>query len=381
MKILYIDQSSGVSGDMLNAALFGLHEDKAYLDSVVKALGLKGVSIGLSRKMENGIQAWQFSVNEESPEDHHHRGLTKITEIIQSADIGSDVKKTAIKAFTILAEAEAKVHASTVDEVHFHEVGAIDAICDIVCAAASLHWIAPDRILTSPFTLESGGTVKSAHGIIPVPVPAVMEIVAGRPTRTRDIQTEITTPTGAALIAAISQGYSAPDSWTPEKTSYGSGTKKLPFPNLVRAVLGRDEAGQGRTLMLETNIDDMNPQIIPEVIAGLLGIGCLDAWVTNILMKKSRPAWLFSIIVPETKLVEAQNFLLSSTPTIGVRWYPIERTCLTRSIIEKDTPMGKIRFKSVVLPDGTKREVPEFEDVKKTAERLGLPVFEVFQRI
>jgi uncharacterized protein (TIGR00299 family) protein len=382
MKILFFDLSTGVSGDKINAALYHLHGDKPWLENAVKALKLDGVSLALSESSENGIRSVKFEVKQDHPEHHHHRGLSAVKDVINKADLAPGIKEFSVKIFTLLAEAEAKVHGSTVDQVHFHEVGAVDAIVDIVCAAASVVLLAPDRIYSTPFTLEAGGTAKSSHGVIPVPVPAVMEIVRGKPVRTRNVFEEMVTPTGAAIVAGITDVFDPPPAYTPLRSGYGAGTKKFDFPNLLRVVEGVAGQTDGHPLfVVETNIDDMNPQIIPDVIASLLSAGAVDAFVANVLMKKSRPGWLVTAIVPEDLLDRALGVFFSSTSTIGCRYYPVQRACLEREIVAKKTPVGEVRFKRVVLPDGTSKEFPEYEDVKKLAGDLGIPVYQVYQRI
>ena len=382
MKILFFDLSTGASGDKINAALFHLHGDRAYLEGVVKALKLDGVSLALSEVFENGIKAVKFQVVQEHPEHHHHRGLPEVTKVIEQAGLDAKITSIAVKIFTVLAEAEAAVHGTTVDKVHFHEVGAVDAIVDIVCAAASIVRLSPGKIYSTPFTLESGGTAQSSHGVIPVPVPAVMEIVRGKPVRIRNVCEEIITPTGAAIAAAVVDIFDYPPVYSPLRTGYGAGTKKFDFPNLLRIVDAETEAGDDEALfVVETNIDDMNPQLIHDVIEGLLAAGAVDAYVTNILMKKSRPGYLVSAIVPEPRVPASLGIIFSSTSTIGARYYPVRRACLEREIVVKKTPVGEVRFKKVVLPDGSTKEFPEYEDVKKIAKDSGQTLYQTYQKI
>lgn len=379
MRILHLDLSAGVAGDMLNAALFGLHEDRPCLEKTVAALNLPGLAVRLDPVVRSGLSAWTFRV--EHPREHHHRHLSDILRILEASRLPEPVRTTAAKAFRLLAEAEAKVHGTSVEEVHFHEVGGLDAVCDIVCAAASLHRLGAERVTASAFTLETGGTAASGHGPIPVPVPAVMELVRDKPVRFRDIRTEITTPTGAAIVAAVTETFEPTDPWVPEKTAYGAGTKEIPVPNLLRAVLGRSAETADRTLLVETNLDDIDPRLIPETIAGLLTAGCLDAWASTVQMKKGRPGWLISCLLPEPLLPRVRDLLLTSTPTIGLRWHAVERACLPRRIESRETPIGPVRFKVVTLPDGTERASPEFEDLREAARRLSLPLHEVLRRL
>jgi len=382
MKILFIDLSAGVAGDMLNAALFGLHKNKKVIDDVLKSLNLPDVFVETNLIKKQSLSAWTFKVHL-TEKEHKHRGLSDIIEIIKKASIGKKASEIAIKTFTLLAEAESKVHDLPVDKIHFHEVGADDAIVDIVCAAVQIEYLGIEKIFSTPFTLESGGKTESEHGLIPLPAPAVMEIVKGKPVKIRDIQTEITTPTGAAIVATLTDSFEIPQEWIPEISSFAAGTKDIPFPNLLRIVLGRmeDKALNEKIFIIETNIDNMNPQVLPNVISGLLEIGSLDAWITGILMKKSRPGWLITAIAKENDIKKISDFLFTQTTTIGIRFFPVERICLKRNIVTKETPFGSIRFKEVILPDNSVRLYPEFEDVKKISEKENIPLTEILRKL
>jgi pyridinium-3,5-bisthiocarboxylic acid mononucleotide nickel chelatase len=341
--------------------------------------------------MVSGIGAWKFDVSLEevgtsgrtSPHDPHSRHLSEINTIIDKAKIEPRAKDLAKKIFDRLAEAEAKVHKSTKEAVHFHEVGAWDSITDIVCAAASFVRIDADRIISSPFQLEAGGTVKTMHGVLACPVPAVLELVKGFPCRTIDIKTEITTPTGAAILTVLADEFGIlPGGYIIEENSYGAGTKKLEIPNFLRMLLVQTEKESHQGMyVIETNIDDMNPQLMPDVLDDLLKLGCAEAYWSSIFMKKGRPGFLLTVLADGSKLQPAIDFILKNTTTIGVRYHPVDRRCLERTVETRKTEFGEIRFKTVTLPDGTKRSQPEFEDVRRVAGEKKIPQMEIIRKI
>ncbi len=378
MKILYIDQCSGVSGDMINAALFGIHQDKKFIEDVIASLKVPGLKVDLKQVSISSISSWKFEVSckEDGP---YHRNLVDINRIIDESGLNEKTRILAKKIFDRLAEAEATVHNSTKEQIHFHEVGAWDSIADIVCAAASVVKIAPERIMASPFLLESGGTVMTMHGQLACPVPAVLELVKGLPSRMADIRTEITTPTGAAIVSAIADEFGdIPGIVKMTKIGYGAGTKQLQLPNFIRIMeMENDSIKNGKTLVLETNIDDMNPQLLPGVVEGLLNLGCLDAYWTVIQMKKGRTGFLLTALFMEEHLKDVHDYILMNTTSIGVRYYEVNRVSLKREIVTSETELGSVRFKVVTLPDGSRRNQPEYEDIKKIAKEKGLPEIEV----
>jgi uncharacterized protein (TIGR00299 family) protein len=382
MKILFFDQSSGASGDKINAALFGLHNDRDFVDSVINALDIDGLRVEIKKEPDFGIPAYCFIVKHEK-RDQSTRDLSSIVSLIKESKLDSAVKDLAVSIFRALAEAEAEVHGTTADRIHLHEVGAVDAIADIVCASAQICRIKPDRIYSTPFYLAMGGISESRHGAIPVPVPAVLELVKGLPVKIKEVVEEITTPTGAAIIKTVTDIYDWPENFTLLGTGYGLGSKRFSFPNTLRAIEADVSArfSTEELYMVETNIDDMNPQIVPEVMEGLLGLGVLDVFITNVLMKKSRPGLLLSVLLKRGLLDKALDYIFRSTTTIGIRYYPVKRAALPRESKIKNTGVGTVRFKEVLLPDGSKKEFPEFEDIRNKARELGIPVYLVYGRL
>lgn len=367
---------------MLNAALYGLHQDKRFLDDLLGSLGVKGLKLEIRRQQVSSLEAWKFDVScEETGPQHRH--LPDILEIIGKAEISSSVKEAASKVFERLAEAEAKVHGTTKDRIHFHEVGAWDSIADIICACASLERISAGRIVASPFLLESGGQVKTMHGMLACPVPAVLELLKGFPFRSAPaIRTEITTPTGAALLTTLVESFG--DSPSPAillQTSYGAGTKTLELPNILRVMLLEESRKneEDSVLVLETNIDDMNPQLMPSVIEGLLSKGCLDAYWTNVQMKKGRSGFQLTVLLPLAELQTVSDYLMRHTTTIGLRYHITKRVCLERNIRRKQSSLGEFSYKETVLRDGSRKRQVEFEDVRRIAIERGISEREVLR--
>jgi uncharacterized protein (TIGR00299 family) protein len=369
---------------MLNAALYGLHQDKRFLDDVLGSLGVKGLKLEIRRQQVSSLAAWKFDVSceEKGPQQRH---LPDIQEIIGKAGISSSVKEAASKVFERLAEAEAKVHGTTKEQIHFHEVGAWDSIADIICACASLEKIAPERVVASPFLLESGGHVKTMHGMLACPVPAVLELLKGFPFEIASgIRTEITTPTGAALLTTLADSFGELPS--PSKLleiSYGAGTKVLSFPNVLRVMMleEAEKKDEESVLVVETNIDDMSPQLLPGVIEGLLSNGCLDAYWTNVQMKKGRPGFQLTALLPPDELQTVSDYLMRHTTTIGLRYHITKRVCLERNIRRKESSLGEFSYKETVLRDGSRKRQVEFEDVRRIAIKRGISEREVLKRL
>ncbi|MBI3764986.1 MAG: nickel pincer cofactor biosynthesis protein LarC [Ignavibacteriales bacterium] len=280
-----------------------------------------------------------------------------------------------------VAKAEAKVHNSTVEKIHFHEVGALDSIVDIVGAAICFESMGIESIYSSAVKLGSGGFVETEHGKLPLPGPATLEILRGYPTVLTDIPFELTTPTGAAIIKAMSEGILSSERITVESIGYGAGTREIPqIPNVLRVMIGElvPAYDQDEVVIIETNIDDMNPEIYPFVIEQLLARGAHDAYLVPIIMKKGRPGILLSVLVSRSKIDEILAIIFSQTTTLGVRIQPVERRKLKRNQREVQTRLGKITVK-VVVHDGTERLLPEYEECKKIALQKNIPLMEVYR--
>ena len=380
MKTAYFDTIAGISGDMTLGAFLSAGVSLDLLAKELKKLNFTGYELTASRIQRNGISAIKVDVIV-SEQPKYHRHLADINAIIDASALSENVKERAKKIFLEIAHAEAKVHDSTIEKIHFHEVGAIDSLVDIVGAAICMEQMGIDRVFSSPVKVGSGGTVNTQHGTMPVPTPATMEILKGYPIVLTDIPFELTTPTGAAIIKALSGGVLQFENFHVESVGYGSGTRDLPgIPNLLRLVIGnlspafeRDEV-----VTIETNIDDMNTEILPYVVEKLLAAGALDAFMIPIVMKKGRPATLLSVLVERSKLDQTIDLLFRETSTLGVRIQQVERRKLPRTQRRVQSSLGEVVAKAVVV-DGVERLVPEFEECKRIAAEKNLPLKEVYR--
>lgn len=382
MRIAYFDTIAGASGDMTLAAFIsaGLPIDE--LRAEIAKLQLTGVELDARHIVRNGITAVRLDVVV-SAKQTHHRHLKDIFGIIDGSLLSDRVKRDARKIFTEVAKAEAKVHNSTLEKIHFHEVGAIDSIVDIVGAAICFEKLGIEAVYSSPVKLGSGGFVRSEHGKLPLPAPATAEILRGYPVSLTALPYELTTPTGAAIIRSMSRGTLAMEQLSVESIGYGAGTMEIPeIPNLLRIFVGElhERHAADQLVVIEANIDNMNPEIYPYVIEKLLSAGANDAYLTPVIMKKGRPAIVLSVIVERGKTGAISELLFRQTTTIGVRVHEIERITLSRRESEVRTSFGMVRCKIVSL-NGSERQIPEFEECKRIAEEKGLSLREVSETL
>jgi uncharacterized protein (TIGR00299 family) protein len=374
MKTLYFDCFAGASGDMILGAMVGAGVDPEHLREQLSLLRVDGFSIDLETVNRSGLSATYARV--ETAHEHKHRHLSDIKQIIESSDLSQDVKQLAVKIFTRLAEAEAHVHNEPVDHVHFHEVGALDAIVDVVGAAICFDYLKIDRFVCSPLHVGSG-MVQMAHGRFPIPPPAVAELLKGVPLYSTDIRGELLTPTGAAIITTVCTEYGPIPQMTTESMGYGAGTREYPdFPNVLRVLLGETDAAVNdeRLWMLETNLDDASPQIIGHVMDRVLGLGALDCFFTPVQMKKNRPGVLLSVLCGAAEKEAVMKLLFMETTTLGVRSYEVLRRALQRSIVQVETPYGSIDVKVAHLDGRIVNEMPEFEQCREAALKAGVPL-------
>ncbi|CUS82672.1 hypothetical protein JGI7_00634 [Candidatus Kryptonium thompsonii] len=380
MRIAYFDAFSGISGDMTIGAFVDAGVDFEELKSEIQKLNLKNYEIGVRKIVRHGISATKFDVMVKERE-HGHRHLADIFEIIDRSSLSEFVKQTSKKIFTTLAQAEAKIHNTTIDEVHFHEVGAIDSIIDIVGASICIEKLGIEKIFVSKVPLGSGGFVQTQHGKMPIPSPATVEMLKNVPVVLTDVQFELTTPTGAAIIATLAKFGLEKETIKINSVGYGAGEFEIPNqPNLLRVIIGEAplKYDEEKLLLVETNIDDMNPEIYPYVVEKLLSSGANDAYLVPLIMKKGRPGILLSALVSESKLDHVLKVIFTQTTTLGVRIIEIRRKKLPRTQKEIDTPFGKVKFKLVSIDD-VERLVPEFEECKRIAEERNLPLVQVYK--
>ena len=414
-KILYLECYSGISGDMTVASLLDLGADQKHLEEALSSLLVQGFRIEISRVVKSGLNACDFSVildqdnhdhdmeylhgqknMEESHEhqgnghmhkhDHEHRGMKEIREIIQRSSITERAKQTALRIFEILAEAEAKAHGVSVDKVHFHEVGAIDSIVDIVSIAVCLDDLDITEVIV-PMLCDGTGFIRCQHGQIPVPVPAVVNVAQTHHLKLKitDIEGEMVTPTGAAVVAAIRTSEKLPESFEIVATGLGAGKRQYRCPGILRAMLIRQTETEtqesDRIWRLETDIDDCSGEAMGHVMQTLLENGAREVHYTPVFMKKNRPAYELVVLCKKEKISRMEEIIFTETTTIGIRRNELDRTILRRSEEEIQTPVGKAQVKICTLPNGTKRCYPEYESAAALAKETGLSFREAYDKI
>lgn len=423
-KTLYLECYSGISGDMTVAALLDLGADREVLKESLKSLPVGGFRTEITRVKKSGLDACDFSVileqdnhdhdmeylhgseksytghhehsHEVNHEHHHghthshehpheHRGMKEITEIIQKSEMTARAKKMAMRVFGILAQAESKAHGVPVEEVHFHEVGAVDSIVDIAAIAICMDNLDISNVIV-PVLYEGTGFIRCQHGQIPVPVPAVTHIAETHKLKLKitDIQGELVTPTGAAVVAAFRTSDRLPEDFTMLKTGIGAGKRQYRCPGILRAMLIRETTDlQIKDIIwkLETDMDDCSGEMMGHVMNLLMANGAREVHYTPIYTKKNRPAYTLTVICKESEREKLENLIFSETTTIGIRRVEMERTILQREIQKKDTPVGTAIVKACTLPDGNIRYYPEYENVAELAERNQLSFRETYDRI
>ena len=375
MKTLYFDCFAGASGDMILGAMVAAGVDPSVLSEELSRLNVAGFSVNFETVTRSGLSATYARV--ETTDEHKHRHLSDIKQIIESSSVSDAAKKLSIEIFTRLAEAEAKVHNEPVEHVHFHEVGALDAIVDIVGAAICFDLLKIDRFVCSPLHVGSG-TIQMAHGRFPVPPPAVAELIKGVPFYSTDIEGELLTPTGAAIITTVCKEFGPIPQLITNATGYGAGTRQYKdFPNVLRVLIGEtktDAAADERLCMIETNIDDVSPQVLGHVMDRAFELGALDCYFTPVQMKKNRPGVLLSILCAPDRKEQLTELLFKETTTLGVRSYEVERRALRRSSKRVETQYGPIDVKVAHLNGHVVNQMPEFEQVRAAATKAGVPL-------
>lgn len=433
MKTLYLECQSGISGDMMAAALIDLGADQEVLRKALLSLKVDGFEIKISRVKKSGIDACDFDVvldaehenhdhdmeylygeghhhdhDEEGHMHHHgheeheadhlhvhehhhhehthshtHRGLPEILEIIHQADMTEKAKKIAERIFTVLGEAEAKAHGADINEVHFHEVGAVDSIADIVAAAVCLDNLGIAEVIV-PELYEGHGTIRCQHGLMPVPVPAVANIVQEHQIILHQTQTEgeLVTPTGAAIVAAVRTKSKLPEQYMVRKIGIGAGKREYDRPGILRAMLIEEQgkAEEENIWKLESNIDDCSGEVLGYVMERLFETGARDVHYTPVFMKKNRPAYQLNVICTENKISELEQIIFEETTTIGIRRFKVERTVLGRSNETIGTSLGEVEVKICELESG-KRVYPEYDSVAKLCREKNLPYQQVWNQV
>ncbi len=452
MRILYYDCFSGISGDMNLGALIDLGVDKEYLINELSKLKVSGYNIEVTADERKGITGTKVKVRLESEEhnhhhhhgeehdhhhkhehdhhhDHHHsheehqhahnhghshhhehsneehvhshesgehihRNLKDVEDIINNSSLSDKVKKLSLKMFLKVAEAEAKIHGKSLMEVHFHEVGALDSIVDIIGSAICLDYLKVDKVMAASVEL-GGGFVKCAHGLFPVPAPATAEILKGIPVKLGAVQVETTTPTGAAILAATVDEFTDKKEFTIKKVAYGIGHRDTAIPNVLRVYLGEIEEKAAlsqvavedaerdyeEAYIIECNIDDMNPEIYDYVMEKIFAIGAMDVFMTPIIMKKGRPGIKLSVLCGISLENEITEILLRETTTLGIRKYKVEKTMLKREFSKVSTKYGDVTVKASLLNGESIKCKPEYDDCKRLAKENNLSISEIYAEV
>lgn len=383
-RIAYFDCFSGISGDMVLGALVDAGADLREIESGLRGLGLENWSMSAEKVQRGAIFATHVKVK--SGEEHHHRGLSTILKRIEDAHLAPRAAARATKIFERLAEAEARVHNTEVEKVHFHEVGAVDSIVDIVGSAIGFELLGIDEFACSRFDV-GGGQVKTAHGVLPVPAPATAELLRGAPTYSSGIERELVTPTGAAIATALATRYEGIPAMTLRAIGYGAGSADLKEKaNVMRLLIGDSAAASesevsGRwdspVTVIETNLDDMSPQIYGYFAERALAAGALDVFSTPVQMKKNRPGQLVTLLSEPENVTRLIDLIFSETTTIGIRTYDVRRKTLNREFVPVETPLGSVRMKVSRMNGTILNATPEYEDCQRIAAERGVPLKQV----
>ena len=373
--ILVLEPIGGIAGDMFLAAALDLGVPRGELERLLATLPLGGFRLEVTAAEAGGLRGTHLRVAAEGP-GPPERGLRQILEIVEQSGLSARAREAARAVFVRIGRAEATVHGLPLESVHFHEIGAVDSIVDVCGAAAALDLLGWPRLYATPPELGQG-LVETAHGRLPVPVPAVLEILKGTPVKLGGPPGEAVTPTGAALLAALCE-VGDPPPVVPERVGYGIGTARWPDrPNVLRLTLGQAAAGERRLWVLEANLDDCPGQLVARAIEAALAAGALDAWAGPLTMKKGRPGFLVGALAEGHRRDAVARVILAETTTLGVRWHPVERTELAREMVSVETAYGPVRVK--VARDGGRvaGAQPEYEDCARLAARRGVPLKEI----
>lgn len=379
MRVAYFDCVGGASGDMLLSALLDAGASEARVNEVIRKLGLDGCSLRVEPVMSGALAAKQVGI--QTPRQETERHATELLDIVARAELAEPVKRRALAIIERLAQVEATIHGASIESIHLHEIGGDDTLIDIVGVLSALEELAIEQVYVSSLPLARG-TIHTMHGWLPLPAPATLALLKDAPVRYIDsVEAELVTPTGAALLTSIADEWGGFPPMQLKVIGVGAGRRKLPFPNVVRLWIGESQPAQTgwiteRLAWLETNIDDVNPQVYEHVMDLLFAAGALDVTLTPIQMKKNRPAVMLSVLCRPEMADRLQTILFSETITLGVRRIFCERVCLPREIVTVETPYGSIPMKVARL-DGVQRATPEYEDCRRAADTHGVPLLQV----
>jgi hypothetical protein len=379
MKIAYFDCFSGISGDMILGALIDAGLELKELETGLNGLSVRGFRLRAEKTSRRGITGTKVTV--EIDESHTERHLKDIAGIVDRSDLDEDIKSLGKRIFTDLAVTEARIHGKSVNDVHFHEISAVDSIVDVIGAIVGLKKLGVKTVYASKINVGTG-FVECGHGTLPVPAPATLDLLKGIPIYSTGILAELATPTGIAIIKNVAKGFGVMPDMKVEAIGYGAGFRDIDAPNLLRVYIGEScENGYEKdtALLIEANIDNMNPEIFGYVSEKLLNQGALDVFMTPIYMKKNRPGTLLSVLTTAGSLQEMLSMVFSETTTLGVRIHSVQRTKLVRETISIKTRLGEIRVKVGRIGREIKNIAAEYEDCRQIADREGMPLKDVYQ--
>lgn len=378
MRTLYFDCFSGVAGDMILGALLDAGASEDAVRDALDALPLEGFTLEVRTVTRASLRATKADVVVTG--EHSHRGPREIDGLLRQAPLPDRVRDRAARVFDLLAAAEASVHGIPTEEVHFHEVGAVDAIVDVVGCAAALESLAPDRVVSSPVA-TGRGIVEAAHGPLPVPAPAVVELLRGVPVEERGAD-ELVTPTGAALLREAVAEFGPMPPMTIVAAGYGAGSRDAALANVVRVLVGEAAETRPETalLQIEANVDDMSPELLPHALESLLAAGAVDAWIVPVLMKKGRPGYVVNALTAAPVRDRVVDVFLRETTTFGVRVHEVARDVLDRSWTEVEVEGHPVRVKTGSRAGVVVTAAPEFEDARRVAKATGMPLKDVYER-
>jgi uncharacterized protein (TIGR00299 family) protein len=379
MRIAYFDCFSGASGDMILGSMIDAGLNVQELREELRKIPTPKLQLNAKKVLKRGISATQVIITGKK-ERKSYRTLNDILKIVEKSRLEPDVKKKSKEVFERIASVEAKIHQKPVEEIHFHELSGLDSIVDIVGSVWGFRQLGIDKLYVSKVNVGSG-FVECEHGILPVPAPATLALMKGKPIYSSGVERELLTPTGAALLTFLGSDFGNMPEMKVERIGYGAGRDDFPHPNLLRLVIGIPSVNSGmeRVMVVETNIDDMNPQFYDYILEKLLAMGVMEVFLTPIMMKKNRPGTLLKVICPSEKLTSVTGFLLKETTTLGLRWHEEERNRAEREILTLGTRYGKIRFKLARWEGRVVNLSPEYEDCKRLAVKKKITLKEVFE--
>ena len=378
MKIAYFDCFSGVSGDMILGALINAGLDISELEVELGRLKIPGYQIKAEKTARNGISGTKFNID--ITEQKASRRLKDIVEIVDRSDLDDGIKDSAKRVFLELATVEAGIHGKDIQEIHLHEVAGIDSIVDVVGALIGIKKLGIEAVYSSKIHVGTG-FLKCRHGVLPVPAPATLAMLKGVPIYSRGIAVELATPTGVCLLKTLSRSFGVMPEMKVEKVGYGAGSRDLEIPNLLRVYLGetdRDAYQEDEVILIETNIDDINPELLAYASEVLVKQGVLDVFMTPIFMKKNRPGTMLSVLTTQDKLDEVLSTFFTEITTLGVRIHHLERKKLSRRVILVQTRFGGIKVKIGEISNQIKNIAPEYESCREVALKQGIPLKDVY---